>query len=164
MVAEKPKGGKGPKPLAARPFVDRREEEGKYILCLDLNQVGYPFKPEEISMTTKENFLMVRAVHLHAIEGTRNTPTRSEDAGKTWTQEFELPPHTSGMLASCLITQDNLALVTFEHQEDQRQEEKEYEDQVKETAEEEDAGKDRKEKWEVLGAQRGRAWQRRKLA
>ena len=139
-------------------------------------------------MTTQENFLMVRAVHLQAIEGTKNTPTRSEDAGKTWTQEFELPPHTSGMIASCLITQDNLALVTFEHQEDQRQEEKEYEDQVEETAEErqrrksaeewqrrklaelaetaeeEDAKKDRKEKWEVLGAKRGREWQRRKLA
>merc|ERR1712218_653067 len=158
---------------------DRREEEGRFILCLDLNQVEYPFRPEEISMTTQENFLMVRAVHLQAIESTKNTPTRSEDAGKTWTQEFELPPHTSGMIASCLITRDNLAVVTFEHQEDQRQEEKEYEDQVEETAEEwqrrklaeteetaeeEDAGKDRKEKWEVLGAQRGREWQRRKLA
>ena len=139
-------------------------------------------------MTTQENFLMVRAVHLQAIEGTKNTPTRSEDAGKTWTQEFELPPHTSGMIASCLITRDNLAVVTFEHPEDQRQEEKEYEDQVEETAEErqrrksaeewqrrklaelaetaeeEDAEKDRKEKWEVLGAKRGREWQSRLLA
>merc|ERR1719273_1668485 len=92
------------------------------------------------------------------------------------------------MIASCLITRDNLAVVTFERPEDQRQDEKEYEDQVEETAEErqrrrsaeewqrrklaelaetaeeEDAKKDRKEKWEVLGAKRGREWQRRKLA
>ena len=108
---EKQKDVKGPMSIASRPFVERIEESDRYILRLDLNQLTYPFKPEEFQMSTKENKLLVKASHEPAAE---NTPTRSKDAKRSWSQEFELPARTSNMVAQCLITQDNLAVLCFE--------------------------------------------------
>ena len=113
-TVEKRKEDKGPMSLAARPFVERMEETDRYLLRLDLNQLAYPFKPEEFQMTTRENKLLVTASHQPAAAGSGNTPTRSKDAGKSWYQEFELPARTSEMVASCTITQDNLAVLCFE--------------------------------------------------
>ena len=114
MAVEQQRKGRGPKSLASRPFVDRWEENNQYFLRLDLNQLTFPFKPEEFLMTTRGNRLAVKALHQPSTAGAGNTPTRSEEAGKSWYQEFELPAGTSEMVVSCVITQDNLALLCFE--------------------------------------------------
>ena len=129
IMEQRESSRKGPLSLAARSFVERKEESGKYYLRMDLNQLAYPFKPQEFQMTTRENKLLVKAVHLSTSDGSGNTPTRSKDAAKSWTQEFELPPYTSEMAASCCITQDNLAVICFEEKADPPpQEEEEDED------------------------------------
>ena len=101
--------------LAARPFVQREESTLCYSLKLDLNQLSYQFDPSEYRMTTKEGRLMVTALHQNEESQGGNTPTRSGQAGQSYSQEFELPPNIDPASATCTITKDNIAEVEFRY-------------------------------------------------
>ena len=101
------------KSLASRPFVSRAEEGGKYYIDLDLNQLSFPFKPEEYQIITRGRRMFVKAVHLNEESGGGNTPTRGGAAGQTYAQEFDLPSHVDTKNASCTITKENLAMICF---------------------------------------------------
>ena len=136
VFTEKKKTG-APMSLAARPFVERKEEAGGYQLHLDLNQLSFPFKPEEFEMTTKGSKLIVNAVHQPVQVGAGNTPTRGGGAGQTYHQEFDLPPQTANMKASCIITPDNVAQLYFgdvDVRQKEREEEKNEEAKLEEVS------------------------------
>ena len=101
------------KSLASRPFVSRAEEGGKYYVNLDLNQLSFPFKPEEYQIMTRKGRMFVKAVHLNEESERGNTPTRGGAAGQTYAQEFDLPSHVNTEDASCTITKENLAMICF---------------------------------------------------
>ena len=115
-----PADSKAPMSLAARPFVTRHEDQGRYFLSLDLNQVAFPFHPEEYEMTITQNRLTVSAIHQNAEAGEKNTPTRSKLAGQKWEQEFEVPPAFAGLPVYCLINPDNIAVICFGGEEAER--------------------------------------------
>merc|ERR1712020_607908 len=86
-------------------------------------------------MTTKGSKLIVKAVHQPVQVGAGNTPTRGGGAGQTYHQEFDLPPQTANMKASCIITPDNVAQLYFgdvDVRQKEREEEKNGEGKLEE--------------------------------